>query len=204
MKEFTINLPQDQETDVILVLPNGEKIALQYRLEMPSIDVCLPENLYVTNWKGDDMEPAPTLDDNPERTHERFAKQLCIGLRPTHVDVELEAKAEAAGIPMFPNLTPDRANEMEKQAERKQHLEYLCYMMLRRLNEATDLKSSLKHGMKSYGFAREEQNELLKEFFGDLDKDEEAGCCEAEGHTIPSLLEEWQNTTEAMMRCLTP
>jgi len=195
MKEITINLPQYQETDVILVLPNGQKIALQYRLEMPSIDVCLPENLYVTNWKGDDMEPAPTLDDNPERSHERLAKQLCIGLRPGHVDVESE---------LFPNLTPERATEMEKQAERKQHLEYLCYMMLRRLNEATDLKASLKHGMKSYGFTREEQNELIKEFFGNPENDEEAGCCEAEGHTIPSLLEEWQNTTEAMMRCLIP
>ena len=206
-QQIKVNLPQDQETDVVLVLPNGQEITLQYRLEQPSIDVCLPEDLYVTNWQGDDMEPAPAIDDDPERSHERLAKQLCIGLRPTHVDVELEQKAHDVGVldyvPLAPNLTPERAVEMQKLADRKQHLEYLCYMMLRRLEETIG-KTIIMRGLEKYGFSAEERQELRREFYGNREKEEDAGCCEAEGHTITSLLKEWQDTTNSMMQCLTP
>ncbi len=76
------------ETDVDLVLPNGQVISLQYRLEAPSIDVCLPEDLAVTNWTGDDMEPAPEAGPlSAGFAHVRLAKQLVIDLNPESVDV---------------------------------------------------------------------------------------------------------------------
>ena len=72
-----------EETDVDVVLPNGEIIQLQYRLETPSIDVCLPTECTVTNWEGDDMEAAPTCHDT---SHVHYAKQLVIDLDPNWVD----------------------------------------------------------------------------------------------------------------------
>lgn len=71
-----------EETDIDVVLPNGQIIQLQYRLEAPSIDVCLPEVTSVTNWIGDDMEPAP-LHGKP---HIHMAQQLVIDLNPKFID----------------------------------------------------------------------------------------------------------------------
>jgi len=70
------------ETDIDIILPNGQVIQLQYRLEAPSIDVCLPEPTSVTNWIGDDMEPAP-LAGQP---HVHLAQQLVIDINPEFVD----------------------------------------------------------------------------------------------------------------------
>lgn len=66
-----------EDTDIDLVLPNGQVIKLQYRLENPSIDICLPTECGVTNWKGNDMEPAKMIQHCP---HYRYAKQLVIDL----------------------------------------------------------------------------------------------------------------------------
>jgi len=73
------------ETDIDVVLPNGQVIELQYRLESPSIDVCLPTECRVTNWKGDDMEPAGT-NGRGHKHHVRDAKQLVIDLPTEWVD----------------------------------------------------------------------------------------------------------------------
>jgi len=72
-----------KETDIDLKLPGGQVIQLQYRLEAPSIDVCLPNECDVTNWQGDDMEPARQSLDG---SHVRQAKQLVIDLDPEWVD----------------------------------------------------------------------------------------------------------------------
>ena len=74
-----------QDTDITLVLPNGQKIELQYRLLSPSIDVCLPEPTSVTNWTGDDMEPAP-LAGRKRNPHIHKAQQLVININPEFVD----------------------------------------------------------------------------------------------------------------------
>ena len=71
------------EMNVDLILPRGQLIQLQYRLESPSIDVCLPTECGVVNWKGDDMEPADVVD---KKGHIRNAKQLVIDLNPKWVD----------------------------------------------------------------------------------------------------------------------
>lgn len=78
----TIQLGQ-KEADITLVLPNGQEIELQYRLECPSIDVCLPEATSVTNWIGEDMEPAPAHDG---QEHVRKAIQLVIDINPEFVE----------------------------------------------------------------------------------------------------------------------
>lgn len=91
IKEFqtgraVVYLPPNQEMDVDLVFPNGKTMQLQYRLESPSIDVCLPTECDVTCWQGDDMEPAkasPEFDG-----HVRFAKQLVIDFDPDWVVAE--------------------------------------------------------------------------------------------------------------------
>ena len=85
--EHTIQLEQ-HDCDVNLRLPNGEVIAVQYRVEGYSIDVCLPQDLSVINWTGDDMEPAPEAEKlSAGMPHVRLAKQLCIGLNPDSVEV---------------------------------------------------------------------------------------------------------------------
>jgi len=72
-----------KETDIDLILPRGQLVQLQYRLESPSIDVCLPTECGVVNWQGDDMEPADVVD---KQGHIRNAKQLVIDLNPEWVD----------------------------------------------------------------------------------------------------------------------
>jgi len=71
------------EMNVDLILPRGQLIQLQYRLESPSIDVCLPTECGVTNWEGDDMKPAKVVG---KLKHVRNAKQLVIDLNPAWVD----------------------------------------------------------------------------------------------------------------------
>ena len=77
--ETLLQLP-DHDFDINLRLPNGQLVALQWRIESPSMDVVLPENLSVVNWIGDDMEPAPKVKDCP--AHIRQAKQLVIEFAP--------------------------------------------------------------------------------------------------------------------------
>lgn len=85
-KHIKIQLPDQDECDIDLVFPNGKIMSLQYRLESPSIDICMEEELSVTNWKGDDMEPAdPLQEDAP---HIRNAKQLVIDFPPEWLDEE--------------------------------------------------------------------------------------------------------------------
>jgi len=211
-----IKMPH-HDTDVALVMPNGKTIECQYRVEGPTLDICLPENLPVTNWQGEDMEPAPPVvpahdADYDDRSHERKAQQLCIGLPPVYVDEVLQEKADAAGIPtvampvtserisIMPKLTADQSAKLAKVMERKQHLEYLCYMMLQRLMEAVPLQLLMKKSKQYIGDESEVQ-ETLNEFFGDVsdDEDEEKGSPSVEGHTIDSLLKAWRETTDEMM-----
>jgi hypothetical protein len=100
----TLQLPR-HECDVDLVLPNGQVISLQYRLEGPSLDVVLPEDTYVTNWQGDDMDPAFPAKEFPDG-HVRIAKQLVIDIDPEWVE-EIEntpcTKCGATDIPLHTN-----------------------------------------------------------------------------------------------------
>ncbi len=73
-----------EETDIDIVLPQGQVIQLQYRLEAPSLDVCLPEATSVTNWIGDDMKPAP-LNGRERNSHVHKAQQLVIDINPEFV-----------------------------------------------------------------------------------------------------------------------
>ena len=88
--EVVINLPA-YDTDITLRLPNGKLIAIQFRVEQPSIDFILPENCAVNCWKGDDMEPAGAMRRKPgqgSQAHVRFAKQLAIPLHHSVLDEE--------------------------------------------------------------------------------------------------------------------
>ena len=78
--EHEINLPSDHECDISLIFPNDKVMQLQYRLESPSIDVVLPDNLSVITWKGDDMEPSES--DPFYDGYVRIAKQLVIDFDP--------------------------------------------------------------------------------------------------------------------------
>ena len=52
----------DVEQDITLIMPNGKKVLLQYRAysdpDMPTIDICLDDPVYVTNYSDDEMTPA--------------------------------------------------------------------------------------------------------------------------------------------------
>ena len=76
-----------EETDIDIVLPGGQIIQLQYRLEAPSLDICLPEPTSVCNWIGDDMDPAP-LSGRRTKPHVHQAQQLVIDINPEFVDVD--------------------------------------------------------------------------------------------------------------------
>jgi hypothetical protein len=77
--DVDINLPT-HDTDVTLFLPNGTPIVIQWRVEGPSIDICLDTERPVNNWEGDDMKPAPRDPHEGDYDHIRMAKQLCIPL----------------------------------------------------------------------------------------------------------------------------
>lgn len=72
------------DTDVIVKFPNGKEVNLQFRVEGPSIDINLPENLYVYNWLGSDMKPAKKAPKSGQEV--RMADQLCIPLMPDYLD----------------------------------------------------------------------------------------------------------------------
>lgn len=92
-------------------------------------------------------------------------------------------------ISIIPQFTEAQATEINKVAERKGHLEYLCFMMLQELGRKCSLELLLKVGVQR-GIV---DAGAVQEFFGDR------GCEQAEGHTVPSLLKEWHETTEKMM-----
>lgn len=98
-------------------------------------------------------------------------------------------------VSIMPQFTEEQAKGINEAVERKGHLEYLCFMMLQQLDRKCSLERLLKLGIK-HGIV---DADAVQEFFGDREKSDEAGCCEAEGHTIPSLLQEWRETTEKMM-----
>lgn len=98
-------------------------------------------------------------------------------------------------VSIMPQFSKEKAEEINKVMERKGHLEYLCFMMLQQLDRKCSLEQLLKLGIQR-GIV---DADSVQEFFGDREASDEAGCCEAEGHTIPSLLQEWRETTEKMM-----
>ena len=102
-------------------------------------------------------------------------------------------KEEEVAVPLIGKLTKEQVAELNQAIEDKNHASYLCYMMLRRLDSVVSLQELLKLAAKE-GLCDEE---VLEEFFGDLE--ETTGCCEVEGHTIPSLLAMWQERTDKMM-----
>jgi len=80
-EDLIVQLPADNDYDVRLDLPNGQQVALQWRIEHVTMDVCLPEpDHIVTCWKGFDLEDAPAY--HPQRPSERVCGQLCIGFDP--------------------------------------------------------------------------------------------------------------------------
>jgi hypothetical protein len=74
------------EQDIIVVLPDGREVTLQYRNyegndrgEGASLDILLPKPMLVYNWIGSDMKPAKNLKGKGyEGQH--VADQLCIPL----------------------------------------------------------------------------------------------------------------------------
>lgn len=101
-------------------------------------------------------------------------------------------------VKIMPDFTPEQAKCLDDAVNAKQHAEYLCYMLLNRLNRAAPLEQLLKDAVRR-GICDEA---VIQEFFGKPD-DPESGCCEAEGFTLPSLLEHWQQCTETMLRVVT-
>lgn len=82
-KEIRVEVPK-HDCDVIVVFPGGKELAIQLRPSNGdigyngSLDIILPLDSVVTNWRGDDMEPAPQFGaDCPEI---RIAKQLVTDL----------------------------------------------------------------------------------------------------------------------------
>ena len=52
----------DVEQDIVLIMPDGQKMLVQYRAyegpSEPTIDICLDSPTYVSNWCDDEMTPA--------------------------------------------------------------------------------------------------------------------------------------------------
>ena len=62
-KEIKVKIPQF-DCDVTLIFPSGKEVVIQARPSNAdvnyngSLDIILPDNQVVTNWWGDDMQPA--------------------------------------------------------------------------------------------------------------------------------------------------
>jgi hypothetical protein len=71
----------DSDSDINIVLPDGEKIVLQIRTEgdFPSLDICFEKDRLVRNWARD-MEPAPAVKSGKQKDFRCF--QLWVGLDP--------------------------------------------------------------------------------------------------------------------------
>jgi hypothetical protein len=73
--EHKVALPR-HDADVTLTLPNKDEILLQWRVDGPTLDVCLPKPDHVVNcWYGHDLAPSPPVQGF---AHVRQCGQLCI------------------------------------------------------------------------------------------------------------------------------
>jgi len=97
-------------------------------------------------------------------------------------------------IPITPELSRLQRKKIQKLAEHKQHIEYLCFMMLDELNKKLPLETMVKDAIKK-GTVGED---MLAELFF-VPGEEDCGCCVAEGFTIKNLLLEWKETTEQFL-----
>lgn len=100
----------------------------------------------------------------------------------------------ATEVSIVPNLTKERAEAFEKALDQKRHLEYLCAMALRRLNEM-GLRSMMENAVKR-GLIDQDD---FEEFYGE---GEDAGICEAEGHTVDALVSGWTEATNNMLEAI--
>lgn len=79
MKFRRVLMPKE-DCDIVLVFPGNEELVIQARPSNAdngyngSLDIILPTEDVVTNWQGEDMEPAPQWHQGG--AHERLAKQL--------------------------------------------------------------------------------------------------------------------------------
>ena len=82
MKTKVIDIP-DCDCDLVLKFPSGAELLIQARPSNAdvnykgSLDIVLPENEWVTTWRGDDMESS---DASGDQSHIRWAKQLVVEL----------------------------------------------------------------------------------------------------------------------------
>lgn len=69
----------DHDFDLVIVFPSGKEVLIQARPSNAdmnyngSLDIVLPNTQAVTNWDGDDMQPAKGVSKQPWT---RLAKQL--------------------------------------------------------------------------------------------------------------------------------
>ncbi len=84
--EVKVALPL-HDADIELIMPNGETVTAQWRVEGPSLDIQFSKRQAVHNWKGDGMKPA--AKQSKGNGHVRKANQLMIPL----TDKVLEKKS---------------------------------------------------------------------------------------------------------------
>lgn len=70
----TIKLPNNDH-DITLVLPCGERITLQYRVESPSLDLCFSRPTGITVWEDGDLTPARL-----NRNGDGVIEQICLAV----------------------------------------------------------------------------------------------------------------------------
>jgi hypothetical protein len=102
---------------------------------------------------------------------------------------------------IVPQFSAEQAEAFRLAVERKQHAEYVCYMMLEQLNRQLPLQRLAELAV-SNGWV---SDDVMKEFFNVKDAaPDDVGCCCAEGHTIKSLLALWKEATDDMLKAVSP
>jgi len=104
-------------------------------------------------------------------------------------------KTVTEAVTIMPTFTPEEAKRINDVIESKQHLEYLALMMLRELRDRGLSELIQKTG----------DDGMMEEFFGVTVKgkqSEDPGCCTAEYHTVTSLIEDWDKTTDQLLRSI--
>ena len=107
--------------------------------------------------------------------------------------------SEQTVVDITPKLDEQQLKRLNKSLEEKSHLEYLCFMMLRAMVDRANLRQLFESGAK-HGIINKS---IVTEFFGHMEeKGYNGGCEDAEGHSIPSLLESWNENTEEFLKSM--
>ncbi len=94
-------------------------------------------------------------------------------------------------VSLIPNLSPEKAAEVNSVLDLKNHAEYLGVMALKALDRRFNLRLVLEKAVKA-GII---DQDMYEEAYGDP---EEGGFADAGSKTVPEIIKEWEDITNRL------